>query len=469
MDSTQRSLPDQTTDTSPEATELSEREREILELVATGASNKQIAQKLFISTNTVKVHLRNIFAKIGAASRTEATLYAIRSGLVQVPTTTSNNERNEMLSPGSIEPLPALSSEVVATPAIQVRDRLSPRAWLYAGGLGILLAFVIVLSLRSTQAPRTPPTSTGNTAAPSPIPTLMRWEEKAPMLTARSGLAAAVYENEIYAIGGEGLSGVTGRVEKYDPASDSWTTLTPKPVAVADINAAVIGGRIYVPGGRLTSGEPTDLMEVYDPRLDRWEQRAPLPVPLSAYAMVAFEGKLYVFGGWDGSRYIASTYEYDPDTDRWKERAPMPTARGFAGAAIAGGKIYVMGGMDGKQALTTNETYTPDQDLSGENPWQAQTPLPNGRYGMGVASIADIIHIVGGKRQTQLLPPLEYFPQRNEWLSFEAPLSDQWSGLGLIVVEANLHALGGLQGTVPSKQHVTYRAIYTISLPLIGP
>src|SRR5512144_2623645 len=65
--------------------ELSEREREILRLVATGASNKEIALQLAISPNTVKVHLRNVFAKISVASRTEAAMFAIREGLVQVP------------------------------------------------------------------------------------------------------------------------------------------------------------------------------------------------------------------------------------------------------------------------------------------------------------------------------------------------------------------------------------------------
>jgi len=59
---------------------LSEREMEILKLAAKGISNKDIAEKLFLSPRTVQVHLGNIFNKLGVASRTEAVLYGLKRG-----------------------------------------------------------------------------------------------------------------------------------------------------------------------------------------------------------------------------------------------------------------------------------------------------------------------------------------------------------------------------------------------------
>ena len=67
----------------PDPTEgLTDREGEILEQVARGRTNKEIARELVIAEKTVKTHVSSILAKLGLHSRTQAALYAIRTGLV---------------------------------------------------------------------------------------------------------------------------------------------------------------------------------------------------------------------------------------------------------------------------------------------------------------------------------------------------------------------------------------------------
>jgi len=63
--------------------ELTDREVEILELVVKGLTNKEIADALFISENTVKIHLRNILDKLHLENRIQAAVYAVRVGLVE--------------------------------------------------------------------------------------------------------------------------------------------------------------------------------------------------------------------------------------------------------------------------------------------------------------------------------------------------------------------------------------------------
>jgi DNA-binding NarL/FixJ family response regulator len=60
---------------------LSQREREIVALVAQGFKNKEMAEKMFISEQTVKNHLHNIFDKLGVSDRLELALYAIHNNL----------------------------------------------------------------------------------------------------------------------------------------------------------------------------------------------------------------------------------------------------------------------------------------------------------------------------------------------------------------------------------------------------
>ncbi|KSV58833.1 response regulator [Acetivibrio ethanolgignens] len=63
---------------------LSKREIQVLELIAEGNFNKEIAEKLFISEKTVKNHVSSIFKKIDVSDRTQAAIYAIKNGIVEL-------------------------------------------------------------------------------------------------------------------------------------------------------------------------------------------------------------------------------------------------------------------------------------------------------------------------------------------------------------------------------------------------
>jgi DNA-binding NarL/FixJ family response regulator len=69
----------------PTIEELTPREHEVLELVAQGATNAEIAAQLGISENTVKFHMKNILQKLHASNRAEVVAYALKSGLIPIP------------------------------------------------------------------------------------------------------------------------------------------------------------------------------------------------------------------------------------------------------------------------------------------------------------------------------------------------------------------------------------------------
>jgi DNA-binding NarL/FixJ family response regulator len=68
----------------PERSDLTEREVEVLQLVARGLSNKEAAQAIGRMDETVKIHLKNIFSKLGVADRTEAVTVALARGLIHL-------------------------------------------------------------------------------------------------------------------------------------------------------------------------------------------------------------------------------------------------------------------------------------------------------------------------------------------------------------------------------------------------
>ncbi|MBN1955761.1 MAG: hypothetical protein JW900_12010 [Anaerolineae bacterium] len=404
---------------------LSEREIEIVRLVSTGASNKEIAHQLHISANTVKVHLRNVYSKLGAASRTEATMIAVREGWVVVP--------DMELVDGEPRPAP--------------RPDEPPLSWFRRGVLVAAAALAVAGLLLSwprsapavTPAPPLPPE---NGAGPPPIVDTgqdARWAELAQMPTRRVWLAVAAWDWQLYAIGGQSPDGVTGVVEVYDPAADTWSRAAGKPTPVAHVAAAVLGDRIVVPGGCLGDGTALDVVEVYYPLTDTWQTAAPLPQPACAYALSVFEGRLYLFGGTDGEGYLATTFVYDPDEDQWEERAPMGDPRALLAAAHLAEKIYVVGGYRDGRELTTCQAYEPAADS-----WTDCTPLIMGRSGLGLVALGGRLYAIGGGGLGGYHGFNErYDPYRERWEALYTPVIGEWRGAGVALMGLVVYTVGG--------------------------
>lgn len=428
---------------------LTERELEIVRAVATGATNLQIARDLMISVNTVKVHLKNIFAKLEIQSRTEVALYAVTQGWIEIDRPT----------PAPEEPV----SEVEAAG----REPISLGKRLFFVFVTILAALLVLLPQAESQ-PTSAPSSEfvdvgSSTDLGGPALQLHRWTSMAPMPTARSRLAAVYDGDKVYAIGGDTVDGVTGVVEEYDPSTNSWRVRSSKPIPVHNVGAAVIGGRVYVPGGFTADGEVVADLEIYNPGDDSWARGASLPVPLCAYAITVVDDRLYVFGGWDGSGYVASTYEYDPDSDTWSQKSPMPTARGFAAAGVIEGKVYVVGGYDGRQEFATVEEYDPSLDGRGDA-WRARSPTMMRRGGLGVAAVAGTLYAIGGGWHGYLAYNERYDPTTDDWSTVETPVFGQWRNLAVITSETKIYALGGWNGDFLNLNQ-EYQALFTYYLP----
>ena len=82
------------------APRLTDREMEVLRLVAQGLNNRDIAKQLFISENTVKNHIRNILEKLHLHSRMEAVVYAVREKMIEIELT-DDRSHDRGRAPGS--------------------------------------------------------------------------------------------------------------------------------------------------------------------------------------------------------------------------------------------------------------------------------------------------------------------------------------------------------------------------------
>jgi len=426
------------------ATSLSERELQVLQMVATGASNQQIAQQLVISINTVKVHLRNIFEKLEVQSRTEASLRAIQLGWVSV-SEESNSETGPSLAKTFLlsDPAPRPLQQwqqfyLMAVLLLTLITLVTPLFFRVSASGKPYLPLVIVANDQLYQKAASPTVSTSNNGGAS------RWRPLNAMTVSRAGLGVAVFEDKIYAIGGVKSSDKATRfVEIFDPGPNSWEDGSAKPTAVTNIGGAVIADKIYVPGGCTNDREAIDILEIYQPRTDTWTEGPPLPQPRCGYGLTAWGDRLYLFGGWNGQSFTDTIFVYTPETNEWDTlKIKLRTASGYMGVASFDETIFIVGGYDGQNAL--NQTYAFEPTTES---WIEKAPMQERRGGLGLVSTATNLYAVGGGWNTSLQNSERYDPKSDSWSPFETPFTDRWRNLGLAVIGSEIFAVGGWDGT----------------------
>jgi N-acetylneuraminic acid mutarotase len=118
------------------------------------------------------------------------------------------------------------------------------------------------------------------------------------MPTPRDHHAVVSIRGRIYAIGGR-LGNMARNLdvcEEYDPVSDNWRTRAPMPTARSGVAFAVLMDRAYVFGGEEPAGTFRE-NEEYDPVTDTWTARAPMPAGRHGHAAATVGDAIYVLAG----------------------------------------------------------------------------------------------------------------------------------------------------------------------------
>lgn len=230
-------------------------------------------------------------------------------------------------------------------------------------------------------------------------PALNTWTTRASIPTHRGAASGGVIDGKLYVVGGcrfdDCRIGVTNILEMYDPATNTWTTKAPMPTARFGVASGVIAGKLYVAGGTQVCGACLGIntLEVYDPVTDAWTTKTSMPTARAQMDGAVINGKLYVVGGTSGNVTAFATLEvYDPATDTWTTKASMPTPRFALGAGEVNGILYAVSGYNPgtNTFLNTVEAYNPATDT-----WTTVAPIPTVHYGSKPQGINGVLYVTG--------------------------------------------------------------------------
>ncbi|HHY57519.1 MAG TPA: hypothetical protein GYA08_19005 [Chloroflexi bacterium] len=441
---------------------LSEREMEVARLLATGASNAEIARDLVISPHTVKVHLRNIFEKLQVNSRTEASMVLVQRGWIVVPGAVVESAV-EPSPPPLPEPAP-LSN----TPAHMPR-------WARAYLVGALAFCLLVLLAPYVSALMSDATDLlTNAGQPRSVPPVVqlepRWQVRTPLPQPLGRHALVNLAGRLVRLGGETTEGAAvDAVQFFDEQSKRWVALAPLPTPLANLAATTLGATLYAAGGShqttADADKPVlaDQLWRYDESFDTWSAVNALPYAVAGAALVADDAALYLIGGWDGQNMRDEIWRYAPGAQTgWELVGRLTKGRAFLGAATVQNELYIAGGYDGAREVALLERFTP---ATGEI--HELAPMATPRGGLSLVYDGVTLYAIGGG-WTQPMTSLErYDITSNAWSNFPSPIQDEWRNLAAAGRDGRIYITGGWAGECLDI-HLEFQSSFRALLPVIS-
>ena len=193
------------------------------------------------------------------------------------------------------------------------------------------------------------------------------WHSGAAMMYPRTAAASCVLDDKIYVFGGEAVNAAgtyPSTVEVFDLQSESWETAGDMPEPRKGLAVEHQDGLIYVIGGQNDSGL-TGRMDAFNPANNNWSSKASAPLPIARMGSVVFDGYVAIAGGESNSGILNSAYYYDSLIDNWSSlpaqasatiprlRPQMIPLERYSG--IRG--VYIVGGIDEHQQRSNKVDY----------------------------------------------------------------------------------------------------------------
>jgi uncharacterized protein (TIGR03437 family) len=314
----------------------------------------------------------------------------------------------------------------------------------------------------------------------APFQIARRWQTETPLPNALWQVPVVSDGRALFALGG--LSGGAGTtvntLSRFDLGTNTWANLAPMIRTISGHEAAVLNGKLYVPGGALASGLVITNHQVYDLAANKWTEVLEPPVSAQFYALVA-DAKNNVYYRIAGSRSglsnpIPDMLLYDIKTNAWTPLSDIPEPRYGHEAALIGDKIYVAGGADRNGGKRMGWRYDPATDL-----W-TQTASMNRARRFAVSAVGSdatgnpLWFVFGGDDPNTGLPLSDgevYDVRNNRWMALDDSfaLRVARTQAASVTVNGKLYALGGAVLSDDGRAYVISHKVESLPVNALTP